>query len=198
MSFVKGINTNSKNASRLAILRRHWCSKIKSEPLEPSPLKRDIKDIKQLLNESSPLMDNLKEGDSFETTAYPEGTVFSKFTQGDLSLRPKCDPQDTSIILFPGQGTQFVGMGKDLIQFPVAQDLYAAASEILGFDLLKVSTSSPTDNRPRELSPCFWPLPLRPGQTSPQFLPRPDFFFHSNLGGTDYLTCRLKIIKNCG
>ena len=36
--------------------------------------------------------------------------------------------------VFPGQGAQFVGMGKDLYQSsPVAQELYEKANEILGF-----------------------------------------------------------------
>ncbi|NMB06654.1 MAG: ACP S-malonyltransferase, partial [Bacteroidales bacterium] len=36
--------------------------------------------------------------------------------------------------VFPGQGAQFVGMGKDLYESsPVAQELYEKANEILGF-----------------------------------------------------------------
>ena len=36
--------------------------------------------------------------------------------------------------IFPGQGSQFVGMGKDLYeQFPLAKDMFEKANEILGF-----------------------------------------------------------------
>ncbi|PLX23404.1 MAG: [acyl-carrier-protein] S-malonyltransferase [Marinilabiliales bacterium] len=36
--------------------------------------------------------------------------------------------------VFPGQGAQFVGMGKDLYEnFPVAKDMFEKANEILGF-----------------------------------------------------------------
>jgi len=41
-------------------------------------------------------------------------------------------------------------------------------------------TSSPADSRPRELSPYYWPLPLRLRQTSPfspQFSPSMRIFF---------------------
>lgn len=36
--------------------------------------------------------------------------------------------------VFPGQGAQFVGMGKDLYENnPVAHDMFEKANEILGF-----------------------------------------------------------------
>ena len=41
--------------------------------------------------------------------------------------------------LFPGQGTQFEGMGKNLYeQYPQAKVLFEQANEILGFDITKV------------------------------------------------------------
>jgi [acyl-carrier-protein] S-malonyltransferase len=41
--------------------------------------------------------------------------------------------------VFPGQGSQFVGMGKDLYeQNPTAKDLFHKANEILGFDITRI------------------------------------------------------------
>jgi [acyl-carrier-protein] S-malonyltransferase len=43
-------------------------------------------------------------------------------------------------ILFPGQGTQYVGMAKDLYDhYPIVQELYELAGKITGFDVAKIS-----------------------------------------------------------
>ncbi|KAJ1525278.1 hypothetical protein ONE63_010101 [Megalurothrips usitatus] len=59
------------------------------------------------------------------------------------SLRPKIDPRETSIILFPGQGVQYVGMGKSLLKIPEVKEMYKTANEILGYDLLKMCLNGP-------------------------------------------------------
>ena len=42
--------------------------------------------------------------------------------------------------IFPGQGSQYKGIGKDLYsEFQVAKDLYHQANEILGYDIVKLS-----------------------------------------------------------
>ncbi|CAH1778810.1 unnamed protein product [Owenia fusiformis] len=60
----------------------------------------------------------------------------------DISAR-KTNPRETSIILFPGQGSQFVGMGQHLIHYPNVMEMFDVANEILGYDLLKVCLNGP-------------------------------------------------------
>lgn len=49
-------------------------------------------------------------------------------------------------LIFPGQGIQRVGMGKDLYEkFPLAKKLYNEADKFLGFSLKKISFEGPQD-----------------------------------------------------
>jgi [acyl-carrier-protein] S-malonyltransferase len=48
---------------------------------------------------------------------------------------------------FPGQGSQYRGMGSDLVEeFPAAKDVYERGSDVLGYDLAQLSFEDP-DNR---------------------------------------------------
>ena len=57
----------------------------------------------------------------------------------------KFNPQ-TAAFIFPGQGSQAVGMGKELAaQFPTAKQIFDEADSILGFSLSKIMWDGPAE-----------------------------------------------------
>ncbi|KAL3994811.1 ADP-specific Phosphofructokinase/Glucokinase conserved region family protein [Acanthocheilonema viteae] len=59
----------------------------------------------------------------------------SKSGELDFSQLPI---EEQVIVLFPGQGTQYVGMGKKVMDYSKVINVYEKASEILQYDLLKL------------------------------------------------------------
>lgn len=54
-------------------------------------------------------------------------------TDGKEETRSYIDPKETTVLLFPGQGSQRVGMGQRLLEVPAARELYDLASSIVGY-----------------------------------------------------------------
>merc|ERR1712061_557735 len=56
-------------------------------------------------------------------------------------VKPK--PVVPAAILFPGQGSQYVGMLKDYMDFPAIKDMLTKATAILGWDPKEIMLNGP-------------------------------------------------------
>lgn len=62
------------------------------------------------------------------------------------------------LFVFPGQGSQYKGMGSDLCkEYPVAQKVYQQAGEVLGYDIAELSFNGPEEqlNKTRYTQPAL-------------------------------------------
>ncbi|XP_051886380.1 malonyl-CoA-acyl carrier protein transacylase, mitochondrial [Pristis pectinata] len=54
-------------------------------------------------------------------------------------------PRQSSLLLFPGQGSQFVGMAEGLERYHSVRQMFEAAHKILGYDLLSLCVNGPQE-----------------------------------------------------
>lgn len=101
--------------------------------------------LKKLLEDSASFEDLNKKNPEQQWATLPYLSGSEKRIQGDYFRQKKHDPRDLSIILFPGQGSQYVGMAKNLLQFPMTKDLFELASYLLKYDLLKLCLEGPKE-----------------------------------------------------
>eukprot|EP00413_Alexandrium_margalefii_P014490 CAMPEP_0204533622 /NCGR_PEP_ID=MMETSP0661-20131031/12390_1 /ASSEMBLY_ACC=CAM_ASM_000606 /TAXON_ID=109239 /ORGANISM="Alexandrium margalefi, Strain AMGDE01CS-322" /LENGTH=517 /DNA_ID=CAMNT_0051539987 /DNA_START=56 /DNA_END=1609 /DNA_ORIENTATION=+ len=61
--------------------------------------------------------------------------------EGDLDV----ELQSTVCLVFPGQGSQYVGMMKTLKDLPAVKDMLSTAKDILGYDILDIMLNGPEE-----------------------------------------------------
>ncbi|CAF0981576.1 unnamed protein product [Adineta ricciae] len=79
------------------------------------------------------------------TSVVDDNATEDEFDEQD-SPRPSIDPSTKSIILFPGQGTQFLGMGQKVIDYPNVKEMFNVAHRILGYDLYSKCINGPIED----------------------------------------------------
>lgn len=102
-----------------------------------------IEDIQVMMEESERSSFQLeKENLSFEGLS-PQS--IEKLT-ADRPRHQKIDPSLTSVFLFPGQGSQFVGMCKGYLKYPNVQEMFEVASDILQYDIKGLCINGPKED----------------------------------------------------
>lgn len=149
LSYISKCNTELSGtlSNRHVSTKNENCfNEADSESVHESETSNKETDIKRLLEDASLCNDPLPKHPEYvwSTSPYPEG-VFLKRDQSRHFIKPNIDPRETSLVLFPGQGTQYVGMGKDLMKFPIARDLFDAASDLLGYNLRDICFNGPKE-----------------------------------------------------
>jgi len=118
-------------------------------------------------------------------------------------------PENTIALLFPGQGSQAVGMGKELAEkFPIARQTFAEADEVLGYKLSTVCFEGPEDQlRMTEITqPAILTVSIAALRVLESRIPKPAYVAGHSLGeysahvaaGTFNFADALRTVRNRG
>jgi [acyl-carrier-protein] S-malonyltransferase len=137
-------------------------------------------------------------------------------TEPTEALSPSAAPTSESststgkiAFIFPGQGSQLVGMGKDLAEtYPIARQTFEEADEALGYDLSKMCFEGPEEQlRITEITqPAILTASIAALRVFQSRVPRPSFVAGHSLGeysahvasGTMSFSDAVRTVRNRG
>lgn len=96
--------------------------------------------VARLLKEAATYAD--AKDTNWATSPYPADAPISIEEE---KVRPKVEPLDTCVVLFPGQGTIKVGAVQKYLRFPQVKELFEITNEILDYDILKLCLKGPQE-----------------------------------------------------
>ncbi|CAL7935684.1 unnamed protein product [Xylocopa violacea] len=99
----------------------------------------NTREVSQLLNEAATFKDASNK--DWMTTPYCNDIHLNKKEEKQF----KVNPESTSVLLFPGQGTIKVGMIKKYMHYPGAKEIFEVANEITGYNLLQLCLNGPQE-----------------------------------------------------
>jgi [acyl-carrier-protein] S-malonyltransferase len=119
------------------------------------------------------------------------------------------DSNNAIAFLFPGQGSQTVGMGKDLAEkFPLARQTFEEADEALGYKLSQICFEGPEDQlRLTEITqPAILTVSVAALRVLEERVPRPSYVAGHSLGeysahvasGTFHFSDAVRTVRNRG
>ncbi|XP_076243417.1 malonyl-CoA-acyl carrier protein transacylase beg [Calliopsis andreniformis] len=95
-------------------------------------------EVSRLLEESAIYKDTNDK--TWATTPYPKDVPINNNEGKQIT-----DPENTCVLLFPGQGTIKVGQVQKYMHFPAAKELFNIANEILNYNLLELCLEGPQE-----------------------------------------------------
>lgn len=132
---IKKFSQNVSNDQSIPLKKEGDIEKEREDPTCHSNEEK----LKRLLDEAVTNDDSTDK--NWATSPYPADTIIPQETEE--ARKPNIDPKETSVVIFPGQGTIKVGTIRKYLHFPGAKDIFEIANEILGYNLLKICLEGP-------------------------------------------------------